>query len=193
MDGWIVEVVFLIIFKVINLFWNQIALGCNLLLVLSFDANSCFCAKSLTAFRPERNCETSRPWKPNLPRGRSQRPSRNNWKRWVRPICICQNPICDFFCILRFVENTFLSGVPESWCDGGDRSLGEDGGIGVSNSIRTKTLTHKFISHFSWEHVGLCQWRICQRNPLYTMLGIPHRHSLTSSLEMFFRCVFLFL
>ena len=53
----------------------------------------------------------------------------------VRPICICQNPICDFFCILRLVENTFLSGVPESWCDGGDRSLGEDGGVGVSNSI----------------------------------------------------------
>ena len=43
-----------------------------------------FFANSLTAFLPERNCETSRPWKPNLPRGRSQRPSRNNWKRWDR-------------------------------------------------------------------------------------------------------------
>ena len=45
--------------------------------------------------------------------------------------------------------------------------------------LEEKTLTHKFISHFSWEHVGLYQWRICQRNPLYTMLGIPHWHSLT--------------
>ena len=60
--------------------------------------------------------------------------------------------------------------------------------------LEEKTLTHKFISHFSWEHVELCKWRICQRNPLYTMLGIPHRHSLTvPSGNVFIRRVFLFL
>ena len=157
MDGWIVEDVYLIIFKVINLFWNQIALGCNLLLVLSFDANSCFCAKSLTAFRPERNCETSRPWKPNLPRGRSQRPSRNNWKRWVRPICICQNPICDFFLYFAICRKYSSVRCPgklmwwrrsQPWRRWWRRSLQLD--------LEQKTLTHKFISHFSWEFVELC-------------------------------------
>ena len=154
-DGWIVEDVHLIIFKVINLFWNQIALGCNLLLVLSFDANSCFCAKSLTAFRPERNCETSRPWKPNLPRGRSQRPSRNNWKRWDRFAFVkIQFAIFLYFAIYRKYFSVRCPGKlmwwrrSQPWRRWWRRSLQLD--------LEEKTLTHKFISHFSWEFVELC-------------------------------------
>ena len=130
----------------------------------------------------ERNCETLRPWRQNLPRVKSPPLSRNNWRRldfvfvFVFTFVFVFEPeqlervrFCRFSPLWRrFLVKLCFPRSPgklmwwrrlQPWRRWWRRRRLPSSPTHAMPSFRTKILTHKFISHFSerWHNSCVCE------------------------------------